>query len=174
MSHRIPAQRSPNFTILNSLFTISVSHLSRPPGRSRGSSASCPESSPEDCYAGYSERDSQSCLNHHSVSYSHDCLEANSVNSSESCGTRRRAGFSSGCSENSLAISSEGSLQGYPPNCSDGSPGGYSADCLVDALPNSSACPGEKRSGAEAPLRYGLGYGLAGQDDFAPGLTRLA
>ncbi len=126
-----PARESPNFTILNSLFTLSESPLPRPPGYSASHSPNCLGSSSEGCSAGSPVRNPESYLVCYSVSYLAGYPERNSASCSESSGDRRSADCSAECpancsrssSHSSLPSSGAVSLLSYTESCSAECPG---------------------------------------------------
>jgi hypothetical protein len=91
------APKSANFPILNSLFTLTVSTLPRPPGYSVDSLVNCPDSN----RAGYSpahpvrnwEGDSDGYL----ASHVEGCLPENPAGNWEDCVGRNSAGCSADC-----------------------------------------------------------------------------
>jgi len=139
MSPRNQAGKSANLPILNSLFTISESPLSHPPGYSASCSPNCSGSSSEGCHAGHPERNLESYLTGYSVSYPESYLEMNSASCRESSGESCSPSCSAICPENRSADSSESSL----PDNSEGSWENCSESCreslLLGAFPSSTS-----------------------------------
>lgn len=148
MSPRIPDGKCPNFTILNSLFTLLVSPLSRPPDDSVSYSLSSPESSSEGHPAGYPAGNLESCLACCSVSYLDCCLEKNPASRSEDCVGRSPADSSSGCPENRRERSPEGDLPSSRTGNLLSNWEGHSPDSL-------HGCPGSCGRAAELSRRMG-------------------
>ncbi len=154
---------SANFSILNSLFTISVSPLSRPPGHSgdypQSSSASSSEGCSGDCPAGNPESCMVCCLVGCEASYPERNSASCSVSCRESCSTDCSTGCSADCPEKRRAENPESSL----PSCLADSLENCLEGCSVESLPGSPCRPTHQlRPQATSSARpYGrLGLGL--------------
>jgi hypothetical protein len=152
MSPSKPGWKCPNFSILNSLFTISVSPLSRHPGCSGGSSASNPQSNPGGCPADYPARNPKSYLAGCWVSYLASYLEENSASYLADCPDRRPAGCVADCSEDC----SEGSPERNLPGNGEDSLISYSESNSADS-PAGCAAGSENRTAAGPTCRSGAG-----------------
>ena len=129
-SHRNQAPKSANFTIPNSLFTISVSPLSHLPSYSGGHSLGYPEGSSGDCPAGHPERNLESYLDSYPVSYSEGYPGRNSENGLRSCRDGSSAGCSADCPPNPPASSPERNPASNSESCPENSWENCWADCL--------------------------------------------
>ncbi len=138
-----------NFVIGNWLLDISSPPLPRPPGCLGSSSPSCPESSSDDCSAGYPERNPESCVDGCSVGYSAGYPEENSASCRESC----RESCSPSCSAVSPENRSAGSPESSLPSNSERNWESYSEGCRANRLPG--AFPN-----LESPSEHDLSHSL--------------
>jgi len=106
-SPRIPARKSPNFSLFNSVFTLSVSPLFHPPGYCGSSLENYPESSSEGCSVCYPVRNPRSCVVSSPACCRAGYSERRSASCSEGRGGRSPVGSSAGCAEDCPASSPE-------------------------------------------------------------------